>query len=251
MRLVGTLLILACGVAVCFLAWGTRTMAASPEQYFPDQRVAALARAAASGDVATVQRLAAEGVDVNSRGDQGVTPLLWTVAQGSVEGADALMQAGANPAQADDRSRTPLYLAVELKDGRMLQTLLRDGGSPNFQSADTGRSLLQEAVMSRRPDQIDALLKAGADINLPDRFGTTPLINAAAISAYPIILQLLNAGADARAIDKGSKTLQQYLLFDQQRGGRTTESQAQLAAVFDWLRSHGVPMESLGKPMLH
>ena len=236
-------------------------MAASPDQYFPDHRVAALAAAAASGDAATVQRLTAEGVDANARGEQGVTPLLWAVAQGSVEGADALAKAGANPAQADERSRTPLYLAIELKDSSMLATLLQDGGSADFQSADTGRSLLQEAVLSRRADQVETLLQAGADINLPDRFGTTALINAAAISDYPIILQLLKAGADARAIDKGGKTLQQYLLFDQKRGeqqyllfdqkrgGRTPEAQAQMAKIFDWLTSHGVPAETLGKAM--
>ncbi len=226
-------------------------MAASPDQYFADHRVAALADAAAAGDAAMVERLTAEGVDANARGAQGVTPLLWAVAQGSVAGADALAKAGANPAQADERSRTPLYLAVELKDGAMLATLLKDGGSPNFQSPDTGRSLLQEAVLSRRADQIATLLKAGADLNLPDRFGTTPLINAAAISDYPIILQLLEAGADARAIDQGGKTLQQYLLFDQQRGGRTPEAQAQIAAIFEWLKGHGVPAETLGKPMQH
>ena len=131
----------------------------------------------------------------------------------------------------------------------MLATLLQDGGSADFQSADTGRSLLQEAVLSRRADQVETLLQAGADINLPDRFGTTALINAAAISDYPIILQLLKAGADARAIDKGGKTLQQYLLFDQKRGGRTPEAQAQIAKIFDWLTSHGVPAETLGKAM--
>mgnify|MGYP000276209955 CR=1 FL=1 len=62
-------------------------------------------------------------------------------------------------------------------------------------------------IVMENPEVIDALLKAGADVNAKDVDGRTPLSRAVEFSANPEVIEaLLKVGANARAKDKEGKT---------------------------------------------
>ena len=65
--------------------------------YFPDDRVEALARAAAEGDVAAMNAAIDDGADVNYAGLEGFRPLYWPMHAGNKEGFRALLDNGFDP----------------------------------------------------------------------------------------------------------------------------------------------------------
>ena len=66
-------------------------------EYFSDKQVMSLARAGASGDSDMVAKLVSDGVDVNARGTDGMTPVIWALLALNERGFECLLQHGANP----------------------------------------------------------------------------------------------------------------------------------------------------------
>ncbi len=159
----------------------------------PDGKIA-LVEAAAHSDPALVKLLlAAPGINVNSVNKMGSTPLTSAIlgvtlfqhnpAHGLII-IDQLLAAGANVNQADKEGETPLMNAVKFYNYEIIERLLRVPGiQVNAQDAQ-GRTALSGMISpfagSVREDEqiIRALLKAGADPNLPDKNGITPFMAA-------------------------------------------------------------------------
>ena len=69
-------------------------------------------------------------------------------------------------------------------------------------AASDGTTDLHRAVSVNQPvEKIDALVKAGADVNAANRYGVTPLSLAAAGGNDRVIDLLLKSGANAKAAD--------------------------------------------------
>ena len=84
-----------------------------------------------------------------------------------------------------------------------------DDSKPEVNAKDgRGRSpLMKAATYSPNPEEISALLKAGAVLNARDADGLTPLMHAARFSQkHEVISSLLAADADVNAKDKEGKT---------------------------------------------
>jgi hypothetical protein len=64
-----------------------------------------------------------------------------------------------------------------------------------------GKTPLLDAVRRHRLDVIDALLRAGAEVNAGDGYGTTPLMMAAGNGDLPALDRLIEAGAAVNAQD--------------------------------------------------
>lgn len=62
------------------------------------------------------------------------------------------------------------------------------------------------ALLAARPQDVEALVKAGADINAQDNKGNTPLMTAARQNDYLSIKQLFKLGAKLDVADKGGET---------------------------------------------
>ena len=168
---------------------------------FPDAKAAKLARAACVGDAASVAAAVKDGADPNAVGKEGtgpgavrevVTPLLWAIDCGSLAGMKALLDAGANPNQAEQWGATPVTVAAATKDPAVLALLLSRGGDPNAHDErdtaleiamgmESGLELVDNLPKARAWANWDALLAAGAD---PDRVAPKgrPLMEAAAMS---------------------------------------------------------------------
>ncbi len=209
---------------------------------FADPRVAALADAVADGDTARVKTLSS-GLDLSVRGDKNVTLLQWALLNRSLAGMKALLDAGADPAQPGMDNDTVIHMAAMANDAAYLSELLARGVDPNVRNPESGAGPLRAALMGERDEQFRALLAAGADPNLADRLGNTPLHIAGQINEPARALDLLNAGADPMARNAQGATFQRYL-FMTRAALLNADTRRSREAVEAWLTAHAIPLEA-------
>lgn len=147
------------------------------------------------------------GADVNARSNQNYTPLHYAVSANSgVEVAERLLQAGADLTLQNDAGaviHTPYF------DPAVLQLLLDYGADVNLANAAGQTPLL---VHRFNPDLIGPLLAAGADVNRQDSQGRTALFDV----NLEVAQQLLAAGANLMVQDhQGRTALHQAVLEEQ------------------------------------
>jgi len=193
--------------------------------------------AAAVGDVdATRARLGA-GEDVNQRGDWGTTPLMQAAAAGHTDVVRLLLDHGADASAHDaserpstalrdairgrhagaareillrvwdpDERATAFDLAVASDDVETVEALLDAGADADAISPMTGRTPLLQAVADGNADILALLLRRGARIDAPNRYGCTPLMLAVLNRDPAMVEWLLHAGAARDAADVEGRT---------------------------------------------
>ena len=120
-----------------------------------------------------------EPADPNARDSKNRTPLQIALESGDAGAIRALLAAGADPNLAASDGRRPLMMAVEsfLPLG-VLEALVEAGGDPAMWDELRKITALHRAS-AYSPDAIRVLLSGGADVNVQDGAGLTPLSWAA------------------------------------------------------------------------
>ncbi|XP_062952594.1 neurogenic locus notch homolog protein 4 isoform X3 [Cynocephalus volans] len=161
-----------------------------------------------------------ESPDVDTRGPDGVTPLMSAVCCGGVDsrtfqGAwlgspepwEPLLDEGACPqAHTVGTGETPLHLAARFSRPTAARRLLAAGANPN-QPDRAGRTPLHAAVAADAREVCQLLLRSrqtAVDARAED--GTTPLMLAARLAVEDLVEELIAARADVGARDKWGKT---------------------------------------------
>src|SRR5271167_4699984 len=80
-----------------FCWYGRLGAAMNASDYYTDSRAAALAEASASGRIEQAASLLSMGVDVNVRGLDGMTPVIWAFLSQNKAGFEFLLRHGADP----------------------------------------------------------------------------------------------------------------------------------------------------------
>jgi ankyrin repeat protein len=144
----------------------------------------------ASAPIATL--LIEHGADVNAANRFGETALLTAADEGRTDVVEALLQAGADVNKADDDGDAPLTVAASAPIAAML---IERGADVNVANR-RGVTALLIAAQEGDADVVEALLKAGADLNKVDEDDDAPLIVAA---SAPIAALLIERGANVNA----------------------------------------------------
>ena len=170
---------------------------------FSDAQVVALATAAQNGDVAEIDRLVAAGVDVNTVGREGVTPLLWAFFAQNKPGFKRLLEHGATPnIQTKNGDSVMNSTARFANDSEWLELAIKHGGDPNFALTNNrfipGRTPIFTAINKHHTKGVELLIDAGVDLQHKNHVDETPLEFATHFHHFDIVYLLLTAGADYR-----------------------------------------------------
>lgn len=176
------------------------------EDFFNDQQVVLMIKVAEKGDVHKLKKLVDEGVDPNTFGNEGMTPLMWELGQQNKIAMKALLGAGADPNLADLQGDSPMSLVAAAKDTELIKVLLEGGGNPNVRNR-LGEPALFVAVGPGRLANVKILLDFGADIDATDRMGATPILKAATLNQFEIVAYLLERGSDHKKANDTGATL--------------------------------------------
>ena len=239
----------------------------SLETMFADPSARALAEAAGKGGIARVDELVAQGVDVNSRGKKGATPLFW--AMGNIRGFERLLELGADPNALFGRGDDPkmsdssvMHWVVQHQDIRFLRKALEHGGDPNLAEVPSGRTPLfdirKDLGFKHYMAAVRMLVDAGADIDArewttPDLVGSNGrsyLVHATIADGNDIALEMLRLGVNHRVRDIDGHGLLDTILRERElygRGRRLGEvgrrhrkKRRDLQVLVDWLSARGV-----------
>jgi ankyrin repeat protein len=126
-----------------------------------------LLEAAEAGEHAAALAALKAGADVQERGPDGTTALIWAAYNG---------------------------------DADLVARLLAAGADANAQN-QFGASALSEAATAGYTEVVAALLKGGANADLPNPEGETPLMEVARTGDVAAATLLLDAGADVNAVE--------------------------------------------------
>lgn len=178
-----------------------------------------LLNAAEKGHLKTVQALLKKGHKIDSTDSQGTTPLMLACLYGHKNLVEELLRRGADVKRLGDFGGA-LSHAVGV-DGKLeiVKRLLAAGADVNERSLiENNETPIFCACRVGRPDLAKILLEVGADVNIENDWGDTPLWevcanNEAALpakmqKAYPQVVRLLiEYGADVSLRDEYSSIL--------------------------------------------
>lgn len=105
---------------------------------------------------------------------------------------------------------TGLHLVVQRRDVLWIRFLLQRGADPNIRNKK-GITPLQLATSMGFTDGVEALIKGGANVNVGDQTGETPLIAAVHQRNPELVRVLLAQGADPDHNDNSGRSARQYM----------------------------------------
>ena len=159
-----------------------------------------------------------EGADPNVRDEEGRTPLHHAVKDNRLDIVKLLVESGADVNAPDNYGLTPLHYAVHCGYEKLVDFLLRHGADPNAKDIGGNTPLhisafeghpatiilpLELGSRSEEPETYmriaKLLIKSGADVNMKNNGGRTPLHAAVLQNRIDIVRLLLESGADPNA----------------------------------------------------
>lgn len=159
-----------------------------------------------TGDVEAVQRLIAEGANVNAELRYRGTPLILAAEKGDARIAEILLAAGASFEARDADGNTPLHVAASEGNVEVMKLLIARGAGVDMRATVSRWTSLHSAALEGELEAAKVLLAAGADPNAKDSIGDTPLCLAAMKGHEEVVVLLLDKGADLRVPGNGGMT---------------------------------------------
>ncbi|XP_051242025.1 kinase D-interacting substrate of 220 kDa B isoform X5 [Dicentrarchus labrax] len=147
------------------------------------------------GNLEIVQELIRRGANVNLDDVDCWTALISAAKEGHIEVVRELLENNANLEHRDMGGWTAVMWAAYKGRTDVAQLLLEKGANPNI----TGQYSVYPIIWAAgrgHAEIVHLLLQHGAKVNCSDKYGTTPLIWAARKGHYESVMHLLANGAD-------------------------------------------------------
>lgn len=165
-----------------------------------------LFRAAATGDVATIERLAAEGAQLNIRDSRRRTLLMVAAHLRQYDAARALIAAGANVDAFDADRYDVITIAAVADDTQMLRIAIAGGANPTLVTSIYDGTALIAAAHLGHDEVVRTLIASGAPLDHINNLDWTALIEAIVLGDggprhVATLKALVDAGADVNIPD--------------------------------------------------
>jgi ankyrin repeat protein len=284
----GTVLIVAilatgCDDDVSTSIWKTR-FNLEAEDFFDDPKVIALCKAIDAKNLRRIDRLITRGADVNAKGKDNMTPLLWAFPGDNLESFKRLLEHGANPnvvvtsnfntrrsegsrtffinpgdsvlhLAAVGSDRTRIHLGPESRSQHYFKYVMQHGGDPNLIRGNPQRSspliTVVGGLLPNKTEAVQLLIDAGADLDYRNDIpGSSTALESSVLGGhrdgyrYDVTLQLLKAGASFNIYKE--QTGETFLHYFLWADERTMvpELRQRHAKILAWLEANGADMEA-------
>jgi len=147
----------------------------------PELASASLSSSAKKGDLAKVEKLIAEGADVNKADFRGNTPIYHAASKGHADVVEALAQAGADVDSENGFGSTPLHVASRGGHVDVIRVLITYGAEVDAVNQPSSGNLLNDGSSA-------GLLRKGPE-------ASTPLMKAARSGELEAVKVLIELGA--------------------------------------------------------
>ena len=180
-----------------------------------------LIHSASRGKKNAVEKLlSVEGLEVNAEDKYGRTAFTHAAKNGHVEIMDLLLKASADPFHKSFKGQTPLMYSARAGKTNAVKKLLQINSTHQINTRDNGRGLtaLIQAVKRGHDEIVDLLLKAGADPNLSDFKGRSPLMYSAMKGKPSVVKRLLQIESVRKNINSQDKNGNTAFLLAEEEG---------------------------------
>lgn len=143
---------------------------------------------------------------INSKDENGNTPLMLSVYESDLEAVKQLLEQGADVHVENNEGETVLFGASNQDDMKILRAIIGTGVNLNYQEYYYKRTALFTPAEVGHTAALRTLLKAGADPNIKDKGGFTPLHWAAQEKQLRAMKTLIAFSADINSISKKGMT---------------------------------------------
>jgi len=209
---------------------------------FSDDRLRQIAWAIDTrNDTAIDQSLKGE-IPLNEPGGQGVTLLIYALANRYKYGVQRLLATGANPNYVGPKGDSAVTLSAGSDDPELLRVVLAGGGDPNLLDGK-GRPATFVAAQQQRWENVETLLDAGADLEAKDRSEETLLLFLALYNHYEQAVALLERGANPKAANRIGITLAHRV--ESSRLRPDSDAERWRLTVIEMLGESGIPYPPL------
>ncbi len=170
----------------------------------------ALIAAARQGDSAAVKEFLTQGASVHASDERGVTALIAAAYQNQLEVAKVLIEAGADVNVQDDTQQSAYLIPTADGYPEFLKLTLQAGADVHSRDSYDGTGLIRAADRGH-VEIIEELLKTDIDINHVNRLGWTALLEAIILGDggprhTAVVRLLVEAGADVNLADSDGVT---------------------------------------------
>lgn len=219
------------------------------------QRERDLHLAVMGNDKSLVQQIVAQGVDLDYPWSNpaipsikdSTTPLLAAVSLNHVDISMMLVQYGAAINRTDRNGCTPLYKAAYHGRPILVDMLVKAGAEvdkPDKEEQTALHICVQNAIVHSSYAALERLLAAGAAVNVRDIYGRAPIHIAAHWKIREMLRLLINAGSEVDMVDKRGRT-PLYVVVSSLSTGLYKEDLRYQVPCIKLLFSHGCDMLNL------
>jgi len=230
------------------------------KEFFDDPKVIALCQAIQAKNISKIDKLVADGVDVNAKGKGNMTPLLWSFPGNNLNVFKRLLEHGADPnveITSDlntDGAFAPgdsvLHMAARTEFPDYFKYVMQHGGDPNLignkeNSFNSPLLAVIEGTSPNKKECVQLLIDAGADLDYLNTYtNRSALITA---DDCDLIVQLVEAGASFNICTDYGNTALHIILHKSEMAPENSKSKQDYEKLIQYLKGKGADIEGAKK----